>query len=86
MVKEEYERTVKQVLDIIGAETLLQEDLPLALSITRRNPYLEPLNHIQVTLLQRLRTFPENEEKQAMWLTILLRTINAIAAGLRNTG
>ncbi|MDT7041739.1 phosphoenolpyruvate carboxylase [Candidatus Nitronereus thalassa] len=86
LVKEEYERTVKQVLDIIGAETLLQEDLPLALSISRRNPYLEPLNHIQVTLLQRLRTSPENETPHAIWQSILLRSINAIAAGLRNTG
>ncbi len=86
MIQTEYDQTIKQILDVIGAETLLQEDLPLALSITRRNPYLEPLNHIQVTLLERLRAFPENQEKQFMWLTILLRSINAIAAGLRNTG
>ena len=31
MVVAEYERTVKQVLDIVESETLLQEDLPLAL-------------------------------------------------------
>jgi phosphoenolpyruvate carboxylase len=86
MVQEEYQRTVKQVLDIIGAETLLQEDLALALSISRRHPYLEPLNHIQVTLLQRLRTSPEHETPHAIWQPILLRSINAIAAGLRNTG
>jgi phosphoenolpyruvate carboxylase len=63
---------------------LLQDDVALARSLTRRNPYLEPLNHIQVELLRRFRETPESEQEQ--WLDPLLRSINAIAAGLRNTG
>jgi len=86
MVKKEYERTVNQVLEVTGSETLLQENFPLAFSINRRNPYLEPLNQIQVTLLKRIQASQANKNHQKMWLPILLRTINAIATGLRNTG
>ena len=86
MVKKEYQRTVNQVLDVTGSETLLQENFPLAFSINRRNPYLEPLNQIQVTLLKRIQASQANKNHQKMWLPILLRTINAIATGLRNTG
>jgi phosphoenolpyruvate carboxylase len=86
LIRKEYERTVRQVLDITGSDMLLQEDPPLALSITRRNPYLDPLNHIQVLLLKRLQDNENQPPNQQVWLAILLRSINAIAAGLRNTG
>ena len=86
MIRNEYERTVKQVLDVIDADTLLQEDMALGLSITRRNPYLDPLNHIQIILLKRLQRNQESRDERTTWSTILLRSINAIAAGLRNTG
>lgn len=58
----------------------------LAMSLVRRNIYLDPLNHLQISLLRRLREFPESPGEQSPWTTILLRTINAIAAGMRNTG
>ena len=58
----------------------------LALSLKRRNPYLDPLNQIQVTLLKRFRDESQDEESRNQWLNPLLRTINAIAAGMRNTG
>jgi len=86
MIKEEFDRTVKQVLDIVGSETLLEEDFPLALSIARRNPYLDPLNEIQITMLKRLQEKPDHTKQRLMHRTILLRSINAIAAGLQNTG
>ena len=86
MVKEEYERTVKQILEVIGSDTLLKDDIPLALSITRRNPYLDPLNEIQITLLKRIKAYPNIKKQPPMHRTILLRSINAIAAGLQNTG
>jgi phosphoenolpyruvate carboxylase len=58
----------------------------LALSLSRRNPYLDPLSHIQITLLQRYRDPELDDEQRTAWLDPLLRTINAIAAGMRNTG
>jgi phosphoenolpyruvate carboxylase len=37
-------------------------------------------------LLQRYRDESVNEEDREIWLDPLLRSINAIAAGMRNTG
>jgi len=50
----------------------------------RRDPYLDPLNHIQIMLIKRHRQY--QGEEPSPWLDNLLRTINAIAAGMRNTG
>lgn len=58
----------------------------LALSLKRRNPYLDPLNQIQRILIERFRDESCSEEERNHWLNPLLRSINAIAAGMRNTG
>ena len=47
---------------------------------------LDPLNIIQVTLLSRYRNPDLTEEQRDRWLHPLLRSINAIASGMRNTG
>ncbi|MGR6034875.1 MAG: phosphoenolpyruvate carboxylase [Candidatus Nitrosoglobus sp.] len=86
MISAEYQRTVTQVLHIVGARTLLEENPTLALSLRRRDPYLDPLNHIQLTLLKRTRNSSLNSTERQAWLDPLLRSINAIAAGMRNTG
>jgi phosphoenolpyruvate carboxylase len=86
LIEAEYQRTIKQVLEIAGANHLLEEDPMLAVSLSRRNTYLDPLNHLQISLLKRLREHAEAPGEQNPWTTVLLRTINAIAAGMRNTG
>jgi len=54
----------------------------LARSIRNRFPYLDPLNHLQIELIRRLRAGNADERvKRAVHLTI-----NGIAAGLRNSG
>ena len=64
---------------------LLADNPELAASLHRRNDYLGPLNFLQADLLQALRKAgDDNPDPEAMKL--LLRTINAIAAGMRNTG
>ena len=85
-INAEYERTVNKVLQIAQIDELMGETPRLALSLKRRNPYLDPLNQIQVTLLERFRDESLDEESRNQWLNPLLRTINAIAAGMRNTG
>ena len=85
-IRDEYIRTVTQVLEVANHSYLLEENPPLALSLNRRDPYLDPLNHIQVTLIKRFRDESLPDEEREMWLNPLLRTINAIAAGMRNTG
>jgi len=83
LIEAEYQRTLTQVLQVAGLRGLLEETPELAHSLTRRDLYLDPLNHIQVTVLERYRG--EGEESTD-WLDPLLRSINAIAAGMRNTG
>lgn len=84
-IREEYSRTVFQILNISGQHQLMEETPELQLSLARRNIYLDPLNHIQVVLLERYRKGSTPEERE-QWLGPLLRSINAIAAGVRNTG
>ena len=56
-------------------------------SIQRRNPYVDPLNYIQVDMLRRLRALPDPESDLARQIReVIVVTINGIAAGLRNTG
>lgn len=87
-IQEEYNRCVMQVLNITGSQQLLENNYYLARSQFNRNPYLEPLHHIQIVLLERTRQLArEGKEKQAeIWMPSLLRTIHAIAGGMRNTG
>ena len=71
---------------VAGIERQLQDSL--AKSLERRNPYLDPLN--QVTLLPRyrqaVRDHGADSPEAETWLRPLLRSINALAAGMRNTG
>ena len=85
-IRDEYLRTVNSVLKVTDSDHLLDENPTLALSLARRNPYLDPLNNIQVTLLKRYRDESLAEDERNIWLEPLLRSINAIAAGMRNTG
>ena len=86
----EYEQTCREILTVAQLPTLLEENPTLAKSLERRNPYLDPLNHIQIALLPRyrqaLREHGANSPEVETWLRPLLRSINALAAGMRNTG
>lgn len=85
-IRTEYQRTIQQVLQVSGAHQLLEENPVLGLSLYRRNPYLDPLNNIQITLLARYRDNSQAASAREQWLHPLLRSINAIASGMRNTG
>ncbi len=82
----EYYLTVKEVLNIAGINSLMAETPLLQYSLQRREPYLDPLNHIQITVLRRHRKHISSSSDESPWLEELLLTINAIAAGMRNTG
>jgi phosphoenolpyruvate carboxylase len=86
MIRDEYQRTRRYTLQVSNMDRLLDDIKPLALSLMRRDPYLDPLNHIQIKLLKRYRNESLTDEERDMWLDPLLRSINAIAAGMRNTG
>lgn len=86
-IRAEYALTVAEILAVAGLNTLMEETPLLQYSLQRRDPYLDPLNHIQITLIRRHREYAEQTgNTDSPWLPTLLRTINAIAAGMRNTG
>jgi phosphoenolpyruvate carboxylase len=79
----EHEDTLKAFFTITRTKTLLQNNPTLAHSLRNRIPYIDPLNHLQVELLRRLRAGKgdKDELRRAVHLTI-----NGVAAGLRNSG
>ena len=83
----EYQLTVSEILSITGTDQLMAETPLLQYSLERREPYIDPLNHIQMISLARHRQhIVKTKENESPWLDELLLTINALAAGLRNTG
>ena len=77
-IEAEYERAVELVREISGSEELIARDW-LVQSLDRRNPYVDPLNLLQVDLLSR--THRTEAEERALRLTV-----KGIAAGMKNTG
>jgi phosphoenolpyruvate carboxylase len=81
-LRAEWGESVRALLAITEQKTLLDQNPLLARSIRNRFPYIDPLNHIQIELLQRHRSGATDEQVvQGIHLTI-----NGIAAGLRNSG
>jgi phosphoenolpyruvate carboxylase len=79
-LRTEHDRARAAVLEIVEARELLDRHPVLQQSIRLRNPYVDPMNAIQVELLKRWRAGDESA------LRPLLRSIAGIAAALRNTG
>jgi phosphoenolpyruvate carboxylase len=81
-IHSEWEDTVEQLFAVTGNSSLLQENPAFARSLLTRTPYIDPLNHLQVALLEQHRAGNKDElVKRAIHLTI-----NGIATGLRNSG
>lgn len=85
-IEAEYNRSRRAILQILDQDELLAEVPWLKRSIDVRNPYVDPLNMIQLELFRRLRTLP-NDSSDANRIAELIRlTIQGIAGGLRTTG
>jgi phosphoenolpyruvate carboxylase len=86
-IKSEYDRTCHSLLAINGQSALLENAPIIQRSVQRRNPYIDPLNYLQVEMLRRLRQADDPDGLEAEVLReVIVLTINGIAAGLRNTG
>lgn len=83
----EYDLTCSTVLAISGHRQLMDGEPVTQNAVRLRNPYVDPLNYVQVEILRRLRSQPQQTgpEIDTLRETIIL-TINGIAAGLKNTG
>ena len=82
-IEDEFKNTISNILTVVDSNELLSENTKLSLSLSRRQPYLDPLNYIQVMLLKAHRKV---EGEDTVNFDPLLRTIHAIAIGMRNTG
>jgi phosphoenolpyruvate carboxylase len=80
-IRQRYDRTVRAVLDATGHDVLLADNAVLRRSIAVRNPYVDPLNLLQVEFLRRAR-----ERDEARIRDALLVTIKGVVQGMRNTG
>jgi phosphoenolpyruvate carboxylase len=81
-LRQQLARTIDLVLTITGHKELLETNAVLRRSIDVRNPYVDPINLVQVELLRRLRGREVDERLRAAFGV----TVNGIAAGMRNTG
>ncbi|TFU25546.1 phosphoenolpyruvate carboxylase [Thermus tengchongensis] len=80
---QEYQKTVA-LLESIFQAPLLHNQKTLERQIALRNPYVDPINFVQVELLRRYRA-PGGREDEALKKALLL-SILGVAAGLRNAG
>ncbi len=77
-----WQQTRDILLEITDQPHLLAKNAALFNSIELRLPYIEPLNHLQIELMKRLRS---GEDDPRIGEGIQL-SINAIATALRNSG
>jgi phosphoenolpyruvate carboxylase len=84
-LREEYERTEAALCRLTGQKDLLDAAPWLQRSIRVRNPYIDPMNHVQVALLRRLHDSSGDDRREALRDAVRL-SVNGIAAGLRSTG
>lgn len=82
-IVDEYKRTKKALLQVTGNDSLLSNSPNIKESVHLRNPYVDPLNYLQVNLIRQLR---ESSDPSEELVTDVLLTINGLAAGLVNTG
>jgi phosphoenolpyruvate carboxylase len=83
----EFERAVDALLVIRGHRELLDDSPVLQAAIALRNPYVDPLSLLQISLLRRKRTASALDAQAKERIDdALATTLSGIAQGLRNTG
>jgi phosphoenolpyruvate carboxylase len=83
----EYERAVEALLLIRGHRRLLDDSPVLQSAIELRNPYVDPLSLLQISLLRRKRLrVSESKQADEKIDDALATTLSGVAQALRNTG
>ncbi len=84
-VEGEHRRAVAMLLQVGEHKTLMERRSTMRRSIELRNPYVDPLNYLQIRFLKEWRTL--RKETMAKPLRRLLAlTVNGIAFGMKSTG
>ena len=86
LIQTEHRKSALMICRILNQWDLLDNSPVIQRSIERRNPYVDPLNFIQVNALRTLRETSEDSPEYQAALEDVLNTINGIAAGMKNTG
>jgi len=86
VIQTEYDQTCEAILSISGHQNLMDNEPVTQNAVRLRNPYVDPLNYIQVEMLKRLRSKQVGEAEMESLREAVVLTINGIAAGLKNTG
>jgi phosphoenolpyruvate carboxylase len=82
-IVDEHQRAVAAVLEIKEIAELLDDDRTQQRALALRNPYVDPMNLMQVDLLRRWRASGRQDRDL---FEALLASINGIAQGLQTTG
>jgi len=85
MIDDAYKRSVKMVSSVTQRNGLLANQPVLAESIRLRNPYIDPLNYLQIRFLPRWRRTRESPSAEKL-RRLLALTVNGIAFGMKSTG
>ncbi len=83
LIAAEYEHSVAALLRLRDQQELLATNNTLRRSIRLRNPYVDPMSLLQVSLLQRWRADGSGDDK---FLIALRASVNGISRGLQTTG
>lgn len=84
-LRRELQTTIDRILDVTGHARLLDRNPEGRLGLEARNPYIDPINLLQIELLRRLRQAGDDEPQPEVWEAFVM-TVNGVAAGMRNTG
>jgi phosphoenolpyruvate carboxylase len=82
MIADAHEQSVRMVLAVTQRRRLLENQPVLEESIRLRNPYIDPLNYLQIRFLPAWRRAKGNENLHRL----LALTVNGIAFGMKSTG
>jgi len=81
-LRERLARAIRATLEVSEHEDLLEENQVLRRSINVRNPYVDPINLVQIEVLRRMRCGEDDDRLHDAFVV----TVNGIAAGMRNAG
>jgi phosphoenolpyruvate carboxylase len=85
-LRERLINTAERVLKLTGHKRPLENYPEARQGLELRNPYMDPINMLQVELLRRVRGVPEGGKLDHHVWEAFVVTVNGIAAGMRNTG
>ncbi|MBT8056293.1 MAG: phosphoenolpyruvate carboxylase [Gammaproteobacteria bacterium] len=82
-ISSEFDTATRRILELKQLDRLLDDQKVLQRNIRLRNPYVDPLHHLQIDLLRRWRKSGSEDNEL---LDALKATAKGIALGIQNTG